>query len=156
MLLSAPFILQKLSSELKKKKNCSCCVIKRETTVYPYYMAWPWLAAGVSGTRVRLFADDVTARSRSFFPQWVSASSLLRWGEHFRYFLIFIHPSHTHFTVWLGDRLISVLFSSITAILVGLFWRLPPDIGYTFSSAATSLRRICGVHSDLSECVFVW
>jgi len=26
---------------------------------------------------------------------------------------------------------------------------------YTFSAAAASLRRICGVHSDLSECVFV-
>jgi len=26
----------------------------------------------------------------------------------------------------------------------------------TFSAAAASLRRICGVHSDLSECVFVY
>jgi len=54
--------------------------------------------------------------------------SLLRWGEQFAVFLIFTHPSHTLYTVWLSDRLISVLFLSITAILVGLFWRLPPEI----------------------------
>jgi len=99
-------------------------------------------------------ADDVTARAVSRLFSLVEFQRRVFWGKErsSRYFL-YLHTHHTHFnTVWLSDRLISVLFSPITAILVRLFWRLPPEI----SAAAASLRRICGVHSDLSECVLVF